>query len=379
MQDATARCKHGAAKIARATPGGHSGIIQSMTSRPAQPFAAANSGQADRAPAEPCADFRFRASLADAVERCWRKAAAPGEWNLSRAQFEAALTRSVAHRFTNATAQATGAIQNYLENLHYADLALACACSAGSEAAWEFFVAQFRQELYRAARAITGSASAGDSNARELADSLYADLYGLRESEGRRKSLFDYFHGRSKLGTWLHAILAQRHVDVIRRARKLEPLEDEAGSERSEITERAAAKAPAVGSGTSRTAVSDPPDPDRARYLSLLQAALTAALASLEPRDRLRLAHYYSDERTLAQIGRLLGEHEATVSRKLERTRRSLRERVDAELHEGKQLSEAQVQLCYECAREEWPFDLTAPLQAAQAAGPAVAASEDES
>jgi RNA polymerase sigma-70 factor, ECF subfamily len=349
-----------------------------MTSRPAQPFAAANSGQAARASTEPRADFRFPPSLADAVERCWRKAAAPVEWNLSRAQFETTLARSVAHRFTNATAQAAGAIQSYLENLHHADLALACACSSGSEAAWEFFVAQFRQELYRAARAIARSASAGDSNARELADSLYADLYGLRESEGRRKSLFDYFHGRSKLGTWLRAILAQRHVDAIRRARKLESLEDETGRERSEITERAAANAPA-GSGTSRTSTGDPPDPDRARYLSLLQAALTAALASLEPRDRLRLAYYYSDERTLAEIGRLLGEHEATVSRKLERTRRSLRERVDSALREGKQLSEAQVQLCYEYAREEWPFDLTAPLQAAHAAGPAVATSEDES
>ena len=200
---------------AHATPGGHSGIIQSMTSRPAQPFAAANSGQAERAPAEPRADFRFPASLADAVERCWRKAAAPGEWNLSRAQFEAALARSVAHRFSDATTQpSAGAIQSYLETLHHADLALACACSAGSEAAWEFFVGQFRQELYRAARAIARSASTGDSDARELADSLYADLYGLRESEGRRKSLFDYFHGRSKLGTWLRAVLAQRHVDA---------------------------------------------------------------------------------------------------------------------------------------------------------------------
>jgi RNA polymerase sigma-70 factor, ECF subfamily len=349
-----------------------------MTSRPVQPFAAAHSGHAERAPVEPRADFRFPASLADAVERCWRKAAAPSEWNLSRAQFDAALARSVAHRFTNATAQAASAIQSYLENLHHADLALACACSSGSQAAWEFFVGQFRHELYRAARAITGSASAGDADARELADSLYADLYGLRESEGRRKSLFDYFHGRSKLGTWLRAILAQRHVDAIRRARKLEPLEDETGRVRSEITERAAADAPA-GSGTSRTAVSDPPDPDRARYLSLLQAALTAALASLEPRDRLRLAYYYSDERTLAQIGRLLGEHEATVSRKLERTRRDTRARVDAALREGKQLSEAQVQLCYEYARDEWPFDLSAPLHATQTAGPAVAASEDES
>jgi RNA polymerase sigma factor (sigma-70 family) len=350
-----------------------------MTPRPAQPFAAANSGQAESAPRSPRADFRFPASLADAVERGWRKAGAPGEWNLTRTQFEEALIRSAAHRFSAANAQPeTSVIQSYLETLHHADLALACACSAGSEAAWEFFVAQFRQELYRAARAITGSASAGDSDARELADSLYADLYGLRESEGRRRSLFDYFHGRSKLGTWLRAILAQRHVDAIRRARKLEPLEDEAGRERGEITERAAASASA-GSGASRASAGDPPDPERAKYLGILQAALTAALAALESRDRLRLAYYYADDRTLAEIGRLLGEHEATVSRKLERTRRSVRERVDAALRETGKLSGAQVQLCYEYAREDWPFDLNASLQATQATGPAAAASDDES
>jgi RNA polymerase sigma factor (sigma-70 family) len=350
-----------------------------MTSRPAQPFTAASSGQAERASTERRADFRFPASLADAVERCWRKAAAPSEWNLSRAQFESALARSVAHRFEDATAQPPArAIQGYLETLHHADLALSCACSAGSEAAWEFFVGQFRQELYRAARAIAGSVNTGDAGARELADSLYADLYGLRESEGRRKSLFDYFHGRSKLGTWLRAILAQRHVDVIRRERKLEPLEDETGRERSEITDRAAADAP-PGAGSARASADDPPDPDRARYLSMLQAVLTASLASLEPRDRLRLAYYYADERTLAEIGRLLGEHEATASRNLERTRRSLRERVDSALREGKQLSEAQVQLCYEYARSEWPFDLTAPLQSTQTTAAAPSASEGES
>jgi RNA polymerase sigma factor (sigma-70 family) len=361
-----------------ATPSDHSGIIQSMTPGPAQPSAAANAGQAERASIAPRAASLFPASLGDCVERCWRKAAAPAEWNLSRTQFGAALARSVAHRFADATTQPpAGAIQSYLETLRHADLALACACSAGSEAAWEFFVAQFRQELYRAARAITGSAGAGDAGARELADSLYADLYGLRESDGQRKSLFDYFHGRSKLGTWLRAILAQRHVDEIRRARKLEPLEDETGKERNEITDRAAATA-AAGSGATRTSAGDTPDPDRARYLSLLQTALTGALASLEPRDRLRLAYYYSDERTLAEIGRLLGEHEATASRKLERTRRDIRERVEATLREGKHLSEAQVKLCYEYAREEWPFDLGRAL-AAQTTGPVAADSEEAS
>ncbi len=321
-----------------------------MALRPANPPAAANSERIEAASPKPAAAFRFPRSLEAAVERCWRKAAAPAEWNLTGEEFEAALERSVAHRFGDAL-PSESAIEAYLESLNLRDLTLARACSAGSPAAWDFFVTQFRPELYRAARAI-----AGDANARELADSLYADLYGLGEPEGRRKSLFDYFHGRSKLGTWLRAVLAQRHVDEIRRARKTEPLENETGEERSEIA-RLASAAPASSSDPS-------PDPERANYLAILQVALTAALGAVEPRDRLRLAYYYADDRTLAEIGRLLGEHEATVSRKLERTRRDVRGRVEASLRDGKKWSEAQVRLCFEYAQGEWPFDLTVNLRA---------------
>jgi RNA polymerase sigma factor (sigma-70 family) len=283
-------------------------------------------------------DFRDSSALSAAVERCWKKAAPPEEWNLTREQFVAALERSTAHRFRDG-ASSHAAIEAYLSTLHLSDLALARACSAGNPAAWDFFVTQFRPELYRAARAI-----AGDRNARELADSLYADLYGLSEREGRRKSLFDYFHGQSKLVTWLRAVLAQRHVDEIRRARKTEPLEDATGQERQEISAR---------STTEQSAL---PDPARMKYLATLQAALMVILGSLDPRDRLRLAYYYVDDRTLAEIGRLLGEHEATVSRKLERTRREVRRRVVAALREEKKWTEAQVRLCLEYACDEWPF-----------------------
>ncbi|HKV05500.1 MAG TPA: sigma-70 family RNA polymerase sigma factor [Candidatus Acidoferrales bacterium] len=313
-----------------------------MAPRPARSLAAQDSADAGTASPGPAPSLRFPPSLAAAVERCWRKAAAPAEWNLSGGQFQAALERSVAQRFPGASPNQK-AIEAYLESLYSGDLALACACAAGSPAAWEFFVAQFRPELYRAARAI-----AGDANARELADSLYADLYGLRESEGSRKSLFDYFHGRSKLTTWLRAVLAQRHVDEVRCARRTEPLEDDAGEERAEIA--------------ARTATGVPADPERANYLAILQATLAAALAGLDSRDRLRLAYYYADDRTLAEIGRLLGEHEATVSRKLDRARTTIRRRVEAALREGRKWNEEQVRQCCEYARGEWPFDLTSHL-----------------
>jgi RNA polymerase sigma-70 factor, ECF subfamily len=282
----------------------------------------------------------------------------PPEWNLTLDEFCAALECSAAHRFAGAEPPQENAIEAYLETLNVGDLALAWACSAGNAAAWTFFQAQFRSQLYRAAGAIVGNANREDSAARELADSLYADLYGLREREGQRKSLFDYFHGRSKLITWLRAILAQRYVDEIRRSRRTESLEDESGEERAEI---AALASPSSGSS--------PPDPERTKYLAILQATLTAALDALHPRDRLRLAYYYADDRTLAEIGRLLGEHEATVSRKLDRTRRNVRKLVEAALRDGKKWPDAQVRLCFEYARGEWPFDLTASLRSGAQSG----------
>jgi RNA polymerase sigma-70 factor, ECF subfamily len=255
-------------------------------------------------------------------------------------------SRSRAHTFPDGCA-----LQTYLEALHAADLALACACSDGNAAAWDFFMTRFRPELYRAGRAI-----AGESVGRELADSLYAELYGLREVAGQRKSLFDYFWGRSKLTTWLHAILAQRHVDGIRRARRTEPLEEGDEGERAYGAQRNLLGSPATSSAANS------PDPERNRFLAILQAVLTAALDALAPRDRLRLAYYYVEGLKLAEIGRVMSEHEATVSRKLERTRREIRKNVDAALRQEKKLSAAQLQLCYEYAREEWPFDLTGAL-----------------
>lgn len=328
------------------------GIIQSMAPRPSQSSAAESTKQFEVALQASAASVQFPPTLAGLVETCWRKAAAPVEWNLTRDEFQTALERSAASRFGSSQPLEENAIRAYFETLNVRDLALARACSAGNNVAWDFFMAQYRPELYRAARAIVGNAAGGESAARDLADSLCADLYGLRERKGQRQSLFDYFHGRSRLGTWLHAVLARRHVDEIRRARRTESLEDDAGEPRAEIA--------GLASATTANAV---PDPERANYMAVLQVALAAALNALDPRDRLRLAYYYVDDRTLAEIGRLLGEHEATVSRKLERTRRGIRRNVEFTLRRDKKWNDVQMRVCFEYAAGQWPFDLTASLR----------------
>ena len=249
-------------------------------------------------------------------------------WQLPQDVFAEAL-RGSATRVLGDEDTRTGDLEHRLAALHLEDLALACACAVGNEAAWEHFVREQRPHLYRAADAIDPT-----GNARDLADALYADLYGFQDGEGNRKSLFRYFHGRSSLATWLRAVLAQRHVDRLRTVRRLEPLpEDESVAD-------------------SRTAPDDP-DPERPRYLMLIRCALGLAVSRLDPRDRLRLGCYYGQSLTLAETGRLVGEHEATASRNLARTRKAIREDVENQLRSEAGLNEAQVARCFEVASED--------------------------
>lgn len=259
-------------------------------------------------------------------------------WGLSREAFAQALRRSVAGRF-GASGANVGEIETYIESLHLEDLALACACARGQVTAWAYFLECFRPALRTAARAI-----AGDQQGDELSDTLYAELYGLDERDGCRRSLFDYYHGRSRLATWLRSVLAQRHVDRLRQSRRLEPL-DEDGP---------ATPAPAQASAS---------DPDRHRHAVLAQSALAVAISRLEPRDRLRLSCYYLQRLTLAQVGRTFGEHEATVSRKLDRLRRDLRERVARILREEHKLSDEQVRACFESALDDTTVNLERALR----------------
>ena len=137
------------------------------------------------------ADSNSRVDAALA-ERLYRQA--KGErWRLPPAAFAAALEASWAKAFSAGEATPRE-VSRYLSSLHLEDLALACACALGDSGAWDHFVLEMRPGLYRAADAIDPSGTA-----RELADSLYADLYGLDQRGGARQSLLRYFHGRQNI------------------------------------------------------------------------------------------------------------------------------------------------------------------------------------
>ena len=224
-------------------------------------------------------------------------------------------------------------IKAYFSTLNAQDLVLACACRNGISSAWEEFVTRYRQKLYVAARSLTHD----EARARELADSLYAELYGLEERDGVRRSLLRYFHGRSSLVTWLRAVLAQRFVDSHRSEQRWTG--DDPGAAR-ELSPDLIAD------------VTDPPDPERGAYINALSQALAAAIGELRPRDRMRLSLYYVESLTLKEIGVVIREHESTVSRRLARTRSQLRKQVERALRRQMHFSEDQIRQCYDYATE---------------------------
>jgi len=244
------------------------------------------------------------------VEELW-PAAKAGSCGLGRDEFCAALIEvGTKCNYGQPPGAFSDAAQKtaFLRGLRLEELALAQACALGIEVAWERFVTEYRQPLTQAAIAISGSATLGH----DLADALYAELYGLRVVDGQRRSPLVSYSGRGSLMGWLRTTLAQRHVDHHRRTRREEPIE----------TLDVAA-----------------PKPDSAALpgaeLQSLSGAVARTLEHLPPEDRYLLAAYFLDRQTLLQIARLLRVHEATISRRLKRLTSDLRKQLLHHLQAG--------------------------------------------
>jgi RNA polymerase sigma-70 factor (ECF subfamily) len=217
-------------------------------------------------------------------------------------------------------------IPGLLGTLRAEDLALALGCAQGNERAWDTFCSEYRPVLYEAARAIVHE----EAQARELADSLLTELYGVDSSAAVGPSRFAYFHGRSSLKTWLRAVLYRKFVDEYRRQSHLVPLPenpDEASTTASSVSEK-----------------------DDQRYDACLSEAVEASLRKLPPAEKLLLSYYYVQQLTLKQIGRLTAEHEATISRHLEALRQKLRKRIEAYLRDVKRLTAYEIDRCLDFA-----------------------------
>ena len=225
-------------------------------------------------------------------------------YGLTEQQFLVILQQVAAKYVPGAAAERC---QQFWRELRLEELALARACAAGHDRAWQVFLTRYREKLYDIARGITKE----DSRGRDLADSIYADLYGTSERDGCRVSRLNFYMGRGSLEGWLRTVLAQEFVNRYRKTKRLVSLEEQA-EEGVQFS----------------SADPEPSMPIDAR----LGAAVDAALERLAAEDRLVLASYYLDNRTLTEIGKLVGVHESTISRRLEKLLKGLRKQVMAGL-----------------------------------------------
>lgn len=221
------------------------------------------------------------------------------QFGLSVEQFTGIL-EEVAAKYLPAEAD-TATARQFLSTLHVQELVLARACAAGNDAAWEAFLLRYREPLYESGVSIANDYGLG----RELADSLYADLYGAGNSRG--VSPLNSYMGYGSLEGWLRTIMARSFIDRYRSEHRFVSLEEESDA------------------GLQFAATQ--PEPVASVDLRLEQAT-DEALAALDAEDRFILASFFLHGRTLAELAQTLRLHESTVSRRVHKITTNLRKQI---------------------------------------------------
>lgn len=211
-------------------------------------------------------------------------------------------------------------IAKFIDEMQADDLCLIMACERGDESAWNELVERFTATVRSAAR----SASSNEDAAEDLAQSIWAELYGLRKrADGTTASKLAYYSGRGSLAGWLRAVVGQLAVDVFRKQSRLVQTEEDADLDRlAKDANVPEAQAVLAGIPTPEESISN-------RYAQAdMQQALNRAVQDLAAEDRLLVKLYYFDNLRLREAGAVLGVHEATASRRLTRIQTDLRKQV---------------------------------------------------
>ncbi len=196
----------------------------------------------------------------------------------------------------------------FIQSLHLEDLYLAHACSAGIEEAWHVFHRHYGRFLERSSRILTRSGYEAD----EVLASFYSDLYLPRSRRSLKNALASY-GARSALQTWLRSVLFFRVGDYYELAsREPEPI--------GEMKVNDASSLDLLGTSTMIRERSEPSvEMERRLWLADLAGALPPCIKKLTGTERWLLEQHYWRNRSVEDIGRELGVHRATISRRLRR------------------------------------------------------------
>ena len=192
-----------------------------------------------------------------------------------------------------------------INSLHSNDLYLAFACAQHRPIAWDRFTTIYRKYIHD----LTAFISPVKGLGYELAETIIADLFLPDRSGNSRIASYD---GRSSLATWLRVIICHRIInEQERKFNSMAPLNDG-------VFERADEKALLNLEGTLRSN----------RYKPLIKDSLEQTCSELTDCEKLMLLLRYDNGLQLGQIGNLLGFHQATITRRIERIQAKIRQRV---------------------------------------------------
>jgi RNA polymerase sigma-70 factor (ECF subfamily) len=299
-----------------------------------------------------------------------RCAGAAPNYGLTPEDFRAAIRVAIEkYLFGDEGADAPSAddVRQFVNELQVSDLYLALACARGNEHAWWAFDQDFRRYIERVARHLASA----ETDAEEVIDSVYVELYGTRVVNEVRQSKFATYTGRGTLRGWLRTVVWHAVIDMHRARHDEISIEDwsEGGGETHDRPGWRAEARGGEGAMVDRIA--------RERYRAVTVAALDTALATLDDHEKLLLLYYHVEGLKLREIARLVETpasplrrwfqrqskrrvtapesrvHESTVMRWLEKVYGKVLERFRAELEEQGGLSAAEIELCVGMATED--------------------------
>lgn len=214
----------------------------------------------------------------------------------------------------------------FIDSLNADDLCLIIACENGNETAWSDLVTKFDLTVKQAARKVSNNSE----DAEDLASSIWAELHGLKEKDGKVKGKLSYYSGRGSLAGWLRAVVSQLAVDEFRKQSKFVQIEE------TREFENLANESSEKDENSTLVAHGESPEDifSKRETQKDITEAFSQTFQNLETEDRLVLKLYYFDNLKLKDIGKMLGFHEATASRKLVRVQQDLRKNVEKKLAE---------------------------------------------
>jgi RNA polymerase sigma-70 factor (ECF subfamily) len=204
-------------------------------------------------------------------------------------------------------------------------------------------------------RSAARSASSNEDAAEDLAQSIWAELYGLRvRQDGMPASKLAYYSGRGSLAGWLRAVVAQLAVDTFRKQSRLVQTEEDTEFDR--LAQDGHGQAVVSGIATPEESISN------SFAQADMQQAVEKAIQELGAEDRLLVKLYYFDNLRLREAGAVLGVHEATASRRLTRIQSDLRKRVTKILIDERGWTQAETERSFAEVAQYLDTDLEAIL-----------------